>query len=186
MMKTEKINVRTIVSIGMLSSISYLLMLLNFPLPLFPNFLFIDFSDIPALIATLMFGPLAGILVVFLKNVINFLMMGSPTGVPVGHIANFLAGVLFILPTYFIYKRINSRNGMIIALTVGTITMSVLMSVLNYLIILPAYTYFLQAPDMRNLVVPAILPFNVIKGVLMSSLFILVFIRIRSWIVKFV
>ncbi|MDV2687584.1 ECF transporter S component, partial [Alkalihalophilus lindianensis] len=60
-MKNTKI--RAMVSIGMLSSIAYLLMLLNFPLPLFPNFLLVDFSDIPGLIATLIFGPVAGILV---------------------------------------------------------------------------------------------------------------------------
>ena len=66
-------NVRAYVSIGMLSSIAYLLMLLNFPLPLFPNFLFIDFSDIPALIAALIFGPIAGILVEFFKNVLNYI-----------------------------------------------------------------------------------------------------------------
>ncbi|KAA0549248.1 ECF transporter S component [Bacillus sp. BGMRC 2118] len=185
MIKTERFNVRTLVSIGMLSSISYLLMLLNFPLPLFPNFLFIDFSDIPALIATIMFGPLAGIIVVLLKNVINFLMLGSPTGVPVGHIANFLAGTIFILPTYFVYKKIGEKKGLMIALGVGTIVMSVVMSILNYFLILPAYTYFLQAPDMRNLVVPAIFPFNLIKGVLMSSVFILVFVRIKGWITRF-
>ena len=53
----KKMSVKAIVSIGMLSSIAYLLMLINFPLPPFPNFLFIDFSDIPALIAAIILGP---------------------------------------------------------------------------------------------------------------------------------
>ena len=53
------------------------LMLLNFPLPPFPNFLFIDFSDIPALIAALIFGPVAGILVEFFKNGLDYIMTGS-------------------------------------------------------------------------------------------------------------
>lgn len=185
MIRTERFSVRTMASVAMLSSISYLLMLLVFPLPLFPAFLFIDFSDIPALIATIMFGPLAGILVILIKNMINFLMMGSPTGVPIGHIANFLAGVVFILPTYYVYKRMETRRGMMIALAVGTLSMAIIMSILNYLFILPAYTYFLQAPDMRNLVIPAILPFNVVKGVLMSTLFVLVFVRIKGWMTKF-
>ncbi|MCM2531785.1 ECF transporter S component [Neobacillus pocheonensis] len=177
-------NAKAIVSIGMLSSIAYLLMLLNFPLPLFPNFLFIDFSDIPALIAALIFGPMAGILVEFFKNVLNYFMTGSQTGIPVGHIANFLAGILFILPTYLLYKKLKTKKGMTLALTLGTLTMAVIMSILNYYFILPAYTSLLKFPDMRNLVVPAILPFNILKGVIMSSIFMLLFIRMQAWINK--
>lgn len=184
MKKTKKMNAKAIVSIGMLSSIAYLLMLLNFPLPLFPNFLFIDFSDIPALIAALIFGPMAGILVEFFKNVLNYFMTGSQTGIPVGHIANFLAGILFILPTYLLYKKLKTKKGMTLALTLGTLTMAVIMSILNYYFILPAYTSLLKFPDMRNLVVPAILPFNILKGVIMSSIFMLLFIRMQAWINK--
>jgi riboflavin transporter FmnP len=180
----KKMNVKALVSIGMLSSIAYLLMLLNFPLPPFPNFLFVDFSDIPALIAALIFGPVAGILVEFFKNVLNYIATGSQTGVPVGHIANFLAGILFILPTYFIYNKLKTKKGMTIALILGTFTMAVMMSILNYLFILPAYTALLHFPDMRNLVVPFILPFNIIKGVIMSAIFMLLFIRMQPWINK--
>ena len=185
MKKTKKINVKAYVSIGMLSSIAYLLMLLNFPLPLFPNFLFVDFSDIPALIAALIFGPIAGILVEFFKNVLNYLATGSQTGIPVGHIANFLAGIVFVLPTYYVYNKLKTKKGMTLALVVGTVTMAVIMSILNYIIILPAYTVLMGFPDMRNLVVPAILPFNILKGVMMSFIFMLLFVRMQSWINKF-
>jgi riboflavin transporter len=185
MKKTKKINVKAYVSIGMLSSIAYLLMLLNFPLPLFPNFLFVDFSDIPALIAALIFGPIAGILVELFKNVLNYLATGSQTGIPVGHIANFLAGIVFVLPTYYVYNRLKTKKGMTLALIAGTIIMAVVMSILNYVIILPAYTVLMGFPDMRNLVVPAILPFNLLKGILMSVIFMLLFVRMQAWINKF-
>jgi riboflavin transporter len=181
----KKMSVKASVSIGMLSSIAYLLMLLNFPLPPFPNFLFIDFSDLPALIAALIFGPVAGILVEFFKNTLDYLMTGSQTGVPVGHIANFLAGIMFILPAYYVYNKIKTKKGMTIALIAGTLIMAVMMSILNYLFILPAYTALLNFPDMRNLVVPWILPFNILKGVIMSSIFMLLFIRMQAWINKF-
>jgi riboflavin transporter len=184
MKKKRKMNVRAYVSIGMLSSIAFLLMLIQFPLPLFPNFLFVDFSDIPALIATLIFGPIAGILVEFFKNVLNYIQTGSFTGIPVGHIANFAAGIVFILPTYFVYNRLKTRKGMTLALIAGTAIMAVMMSLLNYFFILPAYTALMGFPDMRNLVVPAILPFNLIKGVMMSSIFMLLFIRMQAWINK--
>lgn len=182
--KKKKLSVRLLVSIGMLSTIAYLLMLLNFPLPLFPSFLFIDFSDIPAMIATLIFGPIAGILVEFFKNVLNYFMTGSQTGIPVGHIANFFAGISFILPTYYLYNKVKTRKGMTVALLLGTLTMAVIMSVLNYYFILPAYTALLNFPDMRNLVLPAILPFNLLKGGIMSFIFMLLFIRMQAWIVK--
>ena len=184
MKKQRKLNVRAYVSIGMLSSIAFLLMLIQFPLPLFPNFLFVDFSDIPALIAALIFGPIAGILVELIKNILNYIQIGSFTGIPVGHIANFTAGIVFILPTYFVYNRLKTRKGMTLALISGTVTMAVIMSILNYLIILPAYTLLMGFPDMRNLVVPAILPFNILKGVMMSGIFMLLFIRMQSWINK--
>ncbi|MDQ1145216.1 riboflavin transporter FmnP [Bacillus sp. SORGH_AS 510] len=185
MKKTKKINVKAYVSIGMLSSIAYLLMLLNFPLPLFPNFLFVDFSDIPALIAALIFGPVAGILVELFKNVLNYLATGSQTGIPVGHIANFLAGIVFVLPTYYVYNRLKTKKGMTLALIAGTVIMAVVMSILNYVIILPAYTVLMGFPDMRNLVVPAILPFNLLKGIMMSFIFMLLFVRMQAWINKF-
>ncbi|WP_409270505.1 ECF transporter S component [Neobacillus sp. SCS-31] len=183
----KKLTLKAMVAIGMLSSVSYILMLLNFPLPLFPNFLLIDFSDIPALIAALAFGPVAGILVELIKNLLDYFMTGSQTGVPVGHIANFLAGILFILPTYFVYNRIKTKKGLSIALVAGTVTMAILMSLLNYYIILPAYTMFLNAPAMadseaRKLIVMAILPFNILKGVIVSLLFVPLYVRMNVWI----
>ncbi|HJV17794.1 MAG TPA: ECF transporter S component, partial [Bacillales bacterium] len=108
----KNLSVKKVVGVGMLSSIAYILMLLNFPIPPFPNFLLIDFSDIPALLAVLIFGPVAGILVEFFKNVLNFFLTGSATGVPVGHIANFIAGILFILPVYYVFNKLKSRKGM--------------------------------------------------------------------------
>ncbi|PLR99943.1 ECF transporter S component [Bacillus sp. T33-2] len=183
----KKFGVKELVSIGMLSSIAYVLMLLNFPLPAFPAYLMVDFSDIPALIATLVFGPLAGVLVELFKNVLDYFMTGSTTGVPVGHIANFIAGTVFILPTYFIYTKLKTKKGMTLALVGGTVTMAVLMSVLNYYVIMPAYTFFLNAPAMsspalRQLIVTGILPFNLVKGLFISIVFMLLFSRMSAWI----
>lgn len=184
MKKMKNTKIKAMVSIGMLSSIAYLLMLLNFPMPPFQSFLLVDFSDIPALIAALIFGPIAGILVELFKNLLDFVMTGSPTGVPVGHIANFLAGILFILPTYYVYNKLKTKKGMTIALIAGTVTMSIIMSILNYYFILPAYTALMGFPDLRYYVVAGILPFNIIKGIMMSVIFMLLFIRMQAWINK--
>jgi riboflavin transporter FmnP len=187
--KMKKLGVKTVVTVGMLSSIAYILMLLNFPIPPFPNFLLIDFSDIPALIAALILGPVAGVLVEFFKNVLNYFVTGSATGVPVGHVANFMAGISFILPTYYLSNKLKSYKGMTFSLVISSLIMAIIMSVLNYYIILPAYTFFLHFPAMsepatRKLVVTGILPFNIIKGIIMSAMFMLLFARMQKWISK--
>ena len=69
----------------------------------------------------------------------------------------------------------------------GTITMTVIMSVLNYFIILPAYTWFLNSPAMssdimRQTIVTAILPFNVIKGIVVTIVFVALFSRLKVWV----
>lgn len=183
----KKFSVKALVSIGMLSSISYVLMFLNFPVPPFPNFLMIDFSDIPALIAALVFGPTAGVLVELFKNILDYFMTGSATGVPVGHIANFVAGILFVLPAYYLYTKLKTSKGMILALVIATVVMSVVMSVLNYYVIMPAYTLFLNmpamaAPELKKMIVTGILPFNIFKGLLISLVFMLLFSRLSTWI----
>ncbi|MCH1627143.1 ECF transporter S component [Ferdinandcohnia quinoae] len=185
----EKTNVRKLVLIGMLSGISYVLMILNFPLPMFPSYLQIDFSDIPALIGALVLGPVAGVLIELIKNIIDYFMTGSETGVPVGHLANFIAGSVFVLSTYLIYHKIKSKKGMTIGLVTGTILMAIVMCILNYYVILPAFTYFLNAPAMsgpevRKLIVLSILPFNILKGLIITGIFMLIFIRLQTWIKK--
>ncbi len=185
----KKFSIKVLVSLGMFSAIAYVLMLLKFPiLPAF-SFLKLDFSEIPALIAVLVYGPGAGIIVEFLKNVLDYFMTGSETGVPVGHISNFIAGLLYILPVYYIYQKLQSRKGMITALLAGTVFMSLVMSVLNYFIFIPAYTWFLGMPEMsastlREMIVLGVLPFNLIKGVLTSALFMILFAKLRSWLAK--
>ena len=183
-MKTKKI-----VTLAMLSSVSYILMLLDFPLPGFPVFLNIDFSEIPVLMAALLFGPGAAIIVEFVKNFLNAIMTGSLTAVPVGHIANFIAGLLFVLPTYYVYKKLKSKKGMTIGLVTGTLLMSMLMSILNYYVFLPAYTIFMgmtamSSTESRQYITTAILPFNLIKGVLITCLFLLFFSKMQSWLDK--
>ncbi|NLY79089.1 MAG: ECF transporter S component [Lysinibacillus sp.] len=180
----NRLKLRSFVTIAMLSSISFILMFLNFPLPYFPVFLEIDFSDVPALIAAIIMGPVAGILVELIKNILNWLFMGAPTGVPVGHMANFATGLLFILPVYYIYKRMSNLKGLRLGLVAGTFSMAIGMSILNYVAFLPMYTYFLGMGtfDMKEMIVLGILPFNIIKGILIMVLVLMLFRTMKKWI----
>jgi len=136
--------------IAMLGSIATILMQFNFPLPALPGFLKFDFSEVPAVLAILTMGPVAGITVEVIKNVLHWFFSGSPTGVPVGELANFATGVLFILPVYFIFNKFKNTKGLTVGLLAGTATMALGMSFLNYLVFLPMYTYFLNMPPVSG------------------------------------
>ncbi|MGF9966718.1 ECF transporter S component [Bacillus rhizoplanae] len=183
----QKKSVVQMVSVAMLSSIAYLLMMLDFPLPGLPPFLQIDFSDVPALIAAIMFGPISGVIVEGIKNVLYYGIQGDLTGVPVGEVANFVAGCLFILPASLLFRKHRTVKSLTTGLMLGVICMSLIMSVLNYFIIFPAYTLFLGQPAMSNdamrqIIVAGILPFNIIKGIILTIIFVPLFSRLKVWV----
>jgi riboflavin transporter len=182
-MGKKNLNLRRFVTIAMLGSISFVIMLLNFPLPGLPSFLKIDFSDVPALIAVITMGPIAGILVELLKNLLEWIYVGSPTGVPVGQMANFATGVLFILPVYYVYNRYTSIKGLIAGLVVATMTMTVGMAILNFVAFLPMYAYFMNFHlDAYDTIVLGIIPFNLIKGVMLFVIVLVLFKTMNKWI----
>lgn len=185
--KSQKVRIKKMVTVGMLSGIAYLLMWLSFPLPLLPPYLSVDFSDVPALLAAILFGPVAGITVEAIKNLLHYMVQGSMTGVPVGQLANFTAGVLFILPTYYIFKKIRTTKGLGLGLVVGTASMAVMMSVLNYYVFLPAFAFFLNyevesSSVVIKSIVYGILPFNIIKGLIVTFLFLLLYKKLAFWL----
>jgi riboflavin transporter FmnP len=180
-------KLRKMILIAILGSISTVLMQFNFPLPALPGFLKIDFSEIPAVLAIMTMGPVAGISVELLKNVLHWFFSGSPTGVPVGEIANFTTGILFILPIYFIFNKFKSSKGLATGLIAGTVAMAIGMSFLNYAVFLPMYTYFLNAPAVSGdalytMIVAGILPFNIIKGVILMVITLLLYKSMDKWI----
>ena len=173
-----------LVVLSLLAAVSLVLFFISFPLPLLPPYLKVDFSDVPALLAGLIFSPLAGVLVVLMKNLLYFVASGATD--PIGVAANFIAGTLFVLPVAYFYHRYQGVKSIVIGLVVGTVGMAVIMSVLNYFIILPAYS-LLVGMEMNDTikwvsVVGGVLPFNFIKGVIVSILFIPVFIKLSEWI----
>lgn len=180
-------KLRKMVLIAMLGSIATILMQFNFPLPALPAFLKFDFGEVPAVIAIMTMGPVAGISVELIKNILHWFLSGSPTGVPVGEIANFATGLLFILPIYFIFKAFKNKKGLVSGFIAGTVTMAIGMSLLNYFVFLPMYTYFLNMPPVTGdalytMIVLGILPFNLVKGVIVAVISILLYSRMNKWI----
>ena len=99
--------------------------------------------------------------------------------------ANFVAGIAFVLPTYFVFKHLKMKKGLAVSLVVGTLFMAVFMSILNYVAILPAYTILMGLePVGLQFVAAAILPFNLIKGIIVTIIFLLLYSRMNGWLNK--
>ncbi len=131
---------RKLAMVGMLSAVAFILMLLEFPIPLMPGFIKMDVSELPALIGAFAMGPIEGVAICLIKNLIKLLKTSSAG---VGELANFLLGAVFVFIAGLIYKKMRNRKGAIIASFVGALAMGVLSVPINYFITYPFYTNFM-------------------------------------------
>ena len=182
----KRTDIRKMTSTAMLSAVATVLMFFSFSVPLMPSFIKMDLSELPALIASFTFGPLAGVSVCLVKNLINVFF--TTTG-GVGEVSNFLLGAMFVAPAGFIYQKMRTKKGAMIASVVGAATMAGLSLVTNYYIVYPVYTnimpmeviigaYSAINPNVTNLW-QALLWFNVpytfIKGMLSVVITMLIY-----------
>ncbi|MBQ8057598.1 MAG: ECF transporter S component [Ruminococcus sp.] len=177
-------NTRKLVVTAMLSSLATVLMLFEIPLPFIaPPFYEMDFSEVPVLIGAFSMGPSVGVIIEAVKILLNLIINGTTTG-GIGEIANFAIGCAYILPASLIYKRKKTKSNAIIAMGVATLTMAVLGVFINAYVMIPIYSAFMpleQIIQMGKDIVPLITntltfcvfcvaPFNLIKGVLVSTI----------------
>lgn len=139
-MKNCKTNPYTLASVSVLSALASVLMFFSVSVPLVPSFLKFDLSELPALIAAFTVGPLAGVAVCLVKNIVNVFF--TTTG-GIGEAINFLLGTAFVLPAGLIYKRLNNRPGALLGGLVGALCMSLAGLPLNYFIVYPIYAKLL-------------------------------------------
>ena len=134
-------RVRKMCGVAMLSAVSYVLMFLEFPLPfIMPAFIKMDFSELPALIASFAYGPIAGVAVCLIKNVIHLLNTQSGG---VGELSNFILGATFVLTAGLVYKRLHSKKGAVAGAAIGAALMAFISLFTNYYIVYPIYTAFM-------------------------------------------
>ena len=133
------VRVYRIALIGILSAAAFGLMMLDFSLVwIAPYFYTFDFSELPVIIGAFALGPVAGVVIEFLKNVLHIITAPSPT-VGVGEFANFAMGVCYVLPASLIYYFKKTKRRAVIGLTVSTISCVILGSCLNAFVLLPMY-----------------------------------------------
>lgn len=185
------LNTVTITKISILSAVAALLMYIETPLPLAPVFLKMDVSEIPVLLGAFSLGPSAGIIIELIKNLIHLL---STQTFGVGEMANFIVGSSMILPAGIIYKKYKSRQGAFIGLLTGIISMVLCAAFFNYYILIPLYetAFGIQMRqiillgskanenivDLKSLIIYGIMPFNFIKGIVISLVTLLIYKKV--------
>jgi len=192
-----KVSLNTLVKVSIMSALSLIIMLFELPLPFFPAFLKIDFSDIPAILMTFSLGPVYGVLVELVKNLLH-LFNTSSAGI--GELANFLVGASYVVPAGIIYKFRRNKKGAWLGLAAGTVSMVIFASFFNYYFLLPIYAKVLNFPteavvamgtevnrhivDTRTLIAYGIAPFNAVKGIVMSIVVALVYKKVSPLLHK--
>lgn len=178
----KKLNIS--IKIGILSAIGVILMLFQIPIAPGPfPWLQIDLSDIPAIIGGFAFGPLAGVIIEALKNILNILVAGTATG-GVGEFANFLIGASFVLPASYIYKKNKTKKNAIIGLLVGSVCIIVVGILANIYILLPLFGMKMTEAQLKVYILTGVIPMNLLKAVLISVITLILYKRLAKIIFK--
>jgi len=171
---------RLMVRLALLSAIGVLLFyVVSFPLPFFPEFLTYDAGDIPALVAAFAFGPVAGVIVQFLKAFIGFHIGGSKAGW-IGALANFLAGGTMALVAGLIYAQKKTRIMATLSLFIGAVVTALVMGVLNYYWLLPLWG--VPTNQVLPMLMAAIIPFNFTKFILSSIVTFFLYKKVKNFL----
>lgn len=173
---------------AMLSAAATVLMFLEFPIPfLIPSFVELDFSELPALLAAFSLGPVSGVVVCLVKNVIKGLLFSGTGGV--GEMCNFLLGICFVIPAGLIYRYKKTRMGALLGALAGAVIMAICSVPVNYYISYPFYTVFMPLDTIIGMyqeLIPSVdgllacllifnAPFTLLKGLLDMALAFLIY-----------
>lgn len=189
----QKITTRYIAGVGILTALSFILQYLEFPLPfLIPPFIKFDFSDLPALIGAYAYGPVAGILIEFIKNLLHCAVSQSAT---VGELSNFILGAAFCTAAGLIYKHNKTKRTALIGGIIGAVLMGLICIPANYFVVYPFYykafmpeetvlmAYQAILPGVKSILQSLFifnLPFTVIKGLICVAISMPIYKRLMG------
>jgi len=187
-MHTSRTATKRLVTIPMLAAVAFILQYLEFPIPLMPTFLKLDFSTLPALIGGLLYGPVAGVVIEVMKNVLHMLFKNTD-GLIIGEVANILAGSIFVVSAVWMQRLAKGKQGFLTGLAIGALLMTVVMAFMNAWFLLPAYAALYQMPmeqllssfgadSVWSLILYGIVPFNIFKGVMLALVAYPVYVKL--------
>ena len=167
----SRANTQKLTSLGMLTAIAYVVMLISKALPQVSGFLQMDLKDTVICIGGFLFGPVAAATISIVVALVEMFTV-SDTGI-IGLIMNVLATVSFCCTAAFVYKRNHTRKGAVIGLALGTIVLTIVMLLWNYLI--PPIYMKLDRAVVAAMLPTVFLPFNLVKGGLNMALILVIY-----------
>ena len=194
----NKVNTSTMIrtkdmtKVAMLSVIGFVLMYFQLPLTFVaPPFMKLDISDLPVLMGAFTMGPVYGIIIAGLKNLMHIIFKGTMTA-GVGELSNFIISSTFAVVSSYIYRKHRTYKGAVLSMTVGVVAMTILAMISNYFVVFPLYGKVMPmdaiiamgsaiTPRIKGLftmMIYSVLPFNLIKGFTTSAVMMLVYKKI--------
>ena len=186
-MNTKKKNLRMIAVTAIMSALSAVLMFVEFSIPIMPSFIKLDISDLPALITSFAFGPVCGVAVCLVKNLVH-LFVTSTFGV--GELSNFILGAIFVFVAGMFYKHHHNRKYALIGAMAGDLAMAVLCFFVNLLFVYPIYIKLMLPEEailgMYRAILPSVdslwkailifnVPFTFVKGLISVAITFIVY-----------
>ncbi len=197
----NKLNLKEMALIGLLGALSAILMLFKFPLPLMPPFLSFELSGLLEIIGGFTLGPGAAILIILVKILVKFVMMGT-TSALVGELQNVILSCSYVLPAVWLYDRHKTKKNAVQGMVLGTIVCSVISIFTNLYLIIPFYVTLMGMTwegiismcskvnplmkDAATMALFGILPFNLIKYGVTSIITFVVYKKISRPMKHFV
>ena len=173
---------------GLLSAMAVILFYIEIPVVAFYK---LDLSTLPAILAGFAMGPLQGLAVIIIKNLVH--VLGTSTA-GVGELADILMSCAFVIPASLIYRSSKTRKGALKAMLVGSVAMIIAAMLVNYFILIPAYQVLMNLPlnviiGMGQAVLPFVdstvklvifitAPFNILKAAVLSFVTYLLYKRV--------
>ena len=180
--RTKKVTM-----IGILAAVAWVISQFSFPILYWAPFLKIDFSDIPILLGMYVFGPLSGVAIAAIRSLLSYITSGGEAGFPIGDTTAFIGTLSLTLPIYYAIKNKGSnKKKSILAGSIATVSLTITMTILNWLVVAPLYMKVMgfSVGPMREYLTLSVIPFNLVKGTLVSLIFFVVFYQIQDYLNK--
>lgn len=179
-------RIQRLVGIACLSAVAFILMFFEFPiLPMAP-YLKLDFSDVPVLIGGYIYGPLSGVIIAGLKCLIHGMVYGFSPAELIGVTSDFISSLAMLLPFSWVWRHQNwtKKKQAWVGISLATLTLIVLMSLLNLWVLTPLYMMvwnWKSTLPVSQLVAIGVLPFNLIKGLVVTIVYVIIASHLRMW-----
>ena len=173
---------------GLLAAMAVILFYIEIPVVAFYK---LDLSTLPAILAGFAMGPMQGLAVIIIKNLVH--MLGTSTAC-VGEMADILMSCAFVIPASLYYRRHKNRKSALVAMLIGSAAMVVVSVLVNYFILIPAYQVLMNLPleviigmgqavfgfidNTVKLVIFITAPFNIFKSIVLSFVTYLLYKRV--------